>query len=330
MTEKEILSYITKPFESYVDTNILNMKNLCDRIKREHLIGNDEFEEKILPVITGEIERYYREKYNDKAPLWGAWYKAQDKTNLAWTDIHTTFGCRERNTLARFAGMDNAPGEMIGYALCVFAGLSVTETMNARYRDLTYLSCDSKTMILHTRGAFPKAEKATAYDALPREIPLLGYIKCILEKRLERIENSVSFPVTSEQGTFNCAGDLPIACSGNDYTSFCSIADLSAYARDVLRCGIGFSEISVSYLQNIMLEEPALYAFERSAAYYLGRRDFATMIASCVSEDMMLYLTGHTRGNEDAGKGFDVTCEELKEAKHEYEIHASGYMSLTH
>ncbi len=330
MTEKKILRYLEKPYESYVDTNVLNLKNLFRAIKKENIISNEEFARTIRPVITGEIERYYLETYDDEAPFWGAWYKDEEREGIYWADTRSSLTDSQRATLSALVGKKSAPGEMIGYGLCVFAGLSVTEALNARYRDLSELRGSPETATLYTRGAFPKTTMATEYDGLPREIPLLDFLKEILEARLAAIEETEKFPIENEYGTFSCAKDLPIACEGHSYSRFCSIAGLSRYARDILRCDLGFDEPSMSRLQNIMLNEPGLYAFERSSAYYLGRRDFATMMSSGSiyhgNEKTMHYLMGHWAPGEECGKIIDVTAEELKEAKTGYEILAARYV----
>ena len=329
MTREEILTHIDRPYEHYVGTNALNLKNLFEKIKRENMLENKEFAETVRPVITDEIVHYFSKIYGDESPLWGAWYIEEDMDEIPWFKVKTFLNDYQRRTLAGLLQRKDAPGELIGYGLCVFAGLSVTEAMNARYRDISELTGTPEIKTLYTRGAFPKTTKATKYDGLPREIPLLNMLAEVLKKRKALISKEVTFPVTNEYGTFTCAEHLPIACEGHKYTRFSHIAGLSAYANKLLRCGLGFDELSMSHIQNTMLKEPGLYAYERSTAYYLGRRDFATMIFSAdIPEKTAHYLMGHTEADEEgeARKIIDITPDNLAAAKGEYENVAAKYI----
>ena len=332
MEKSKILSYITKPYESYVDINAVNLKNLFERIKREESIGSEEFETTVQPVIVSEIERYCKDENGDDAVFWGAWFKAAD---CGSPHHHMSLTFKQKNLLALLMQREDAAGELIGYGLCVFAGMTISEVMNARYRDVQELKGYPKIKTIYTRGAFPKFGKATEYDLLPRKIPLPDAVADLIEKRLERIEKDLDFPLKTEQEIFSSAKDLPIACNGLDYSRFCRMSDLSVYARDVLRCGFCYDEKAMSYTSAALVEEPGLFAYERSAAYHLGRRDFTgALYTSGVRDAARCYILGIRNDFDEEGSSsgriIDISSEELASAKMLYEDACKVYFEGGH
>lgn len=329
MEKSKILSYMTKPYESYVDTNSINLRNVFKKIKRENHIGNREFKESIQPVITAEIERYYKKEYGDEAVFWGAWFKEPELEDMQVYKLLSTLTEVQKETLAKMLKLEDISGELLGYGLCVFAGLSVTEVMSARYRDIEWAGDDRIISTIYTRGAFPKKGKASEYDALPRRIPLIAPLENILKKRLSKIEESLVFPLETEQGVFSCAGDLPIACRGQDPTLFCHISELSSYARDILRCALDFDEMSMTHMSSSLLEIPGRFAFERSASYWLGRKTFGRILYDAASTDeARRYIIGYKADDEEGpGRIVDVSEEELEETKKELDRLTAWYFA---
>lgn len=324
MTNEEILTYLSKPYDQYLDTNAMNFKNLFEKIKREQRISNKVFDARVKPVLIEEIERSFLEEHGDSDPFWGAWFKDEETEDMQWSSIRTTLSAGQRETLAKLMQREEASGEMIGYGLCVFAGLSVTEVMKARYMDISNLTQNPGISTLHTRGAFPKRSRATSYDSLPRVIPLPETVASILSRRRKKLE-TLHFPIETENAVYKDPGELPVACKGRDHTRFCHISELSAYARDILKCGLGFDETSISRLSNLLLKKPSLYANERSAAYWLGRLDCAWSLRMAgIEGNTLKYLMGWPEDDEEEHfRIAKVTEEELEKAHNLYEKRAA-------
>lgn len=297
MNKADLIEYLNKPCSYYIDTNLENLKDLFDRIKEENKIGSKEFDEKYRPIITDELEARYRSKHpGHGGALWGAWYKADDENDPFGSKYAKMLSQKEAAHLADILIYSSAPGEAIGYALNIFAGLSITEVMKARWRDF---SVDYEgDYYIQTNVNLPPEEKRTEFDTHPRAIPLIKRLRDVLIRRKEQIESSLTVPIETFWGTAEDVSELPIACLGQDFTSACTIADLSAYARNVLRADLMLEEKRMAYMTKALMETPGLYKFERSAAYFFGRRTYATAIATSIDsapphEATVIWLMGH-------------------------------------
>lgn len=307
--------------ENYTDTNIALLKKLFDRIKTKNLISNDDFRSDIQPVITNAIDCYYKDTYEEDHPLWGAWFLAEGRENV------DPFGAFISRTLSEevlslqdlLLSPENPYPKALGFALCVFAGLSVSEVMNAKWRDISLLPGNTSSYGIHTMGAFPLRREPTEFETRPRQVPLIDSLYDALMRRKEEIEKSVSFPLETSFGMAKSIEDLPLISEKEDPGSHYSIGALSRYATSILRIGLEIDELRLSYTCKDMLAEPHLYAFERSSAYYMGRRTFATIIYSAgISEALCMHLMGHS-WPEDYGEKPEIRSEDILDAKEKLE-----------
>ena len=290
---------ISGGIERYTDTNAINLRNLFARIKKEEHIGNREFAEKYRPLILEQIIEN-SDPYPEQDPFWGAWFLAEDNDDHSGASYDRALGAKAMKNLWNTLSHKDMPGEAVGYLLCLFCGLSVTDAMNARYRDIFPLESHFGEAMIHVRGAFPKRPPATEYDIRPRFVPLPAKLYGLLLDRLDEIRARYTFPVVTEETVFKDPEDLPIACRGTERALFSRIRGLSTYATGMLR-DAGFKEISFSYAQKDLLEEPLRFMSERSAAYAIGRHSYARVLhAAGISTDQAAYLLGHpSPGEED-------------------------------
>lgn len=289
------------PARSYTGTNLMNLKVLFMRIQRENSVSNAEFHSVYVPLITEPLEHCMKDEYGMDSALWGAWYLAEAAEDPYGGIYSRVFDEYERRQLGRTLLDPSADGEAIGYALCVFAGLTALDAMNARYRDLREMRDHFGIGLLHLRGTFPKrADRLTSYEISPRYAVLPGRLYQELLDRKAYIEESIEFPVETDEGVFHNAGDLPIACRGTDKTRFSRISSLDAYATGLLREDLAFDEMRAAYISKDLLSDPARYAAERSAAYSTGRLDYgACLHAAGIDTAVSSYLLGHSLGEED-------------------------------
>ena len=270
------------PAYDYTGINILLLKRLFEDIKKENLISNTDFKDAVEPLITSPLEAYNLDAFGDDASLWGAWYKTEDEEDAYGSLTPRTFSTEEYSLLKELLLREDSPGEAIAYALSIFAGLSVTEAMRARYKDLSPLGTGGQ---LHTMGAFPMFRNPTDFDARPRCIPLPDDLYHLLMKRGE---------AAKQRGFLGDTGDLHLSCKGYDIDTPCRIRELSRYARDVLRIGLDMEEKRASFVTGALLSEPLLFAAERSFAYYMGRASYATRLYGLgVDVPTVQYLMGH-------------------------------------
>lgn len=278
----------------YTETNLHNLKMLFDRIKRKGHISQEEFRKNYRELITGPLSLYMEDIHGKNDALWGAWYLAEDEADPYGSVYRRTFSEQERRALLETLLRPDAPGEAIGYALCLFAGLTITDSQNARFRDLYEIDGRQKALKLHARGSFPKRVGAvTEYDVRTRFAVLPEKISENILERKKYIDQNYEFPVVTDEGVFSSAEDLPIACHGTDNSRFCRLAQLDDYAVSVLKDELQFNELRAAYISKDLLSEPQRYAVERSTAYSIGRTDYAACLhAAGVNQKICAYLLG--------------------------------------
>ena len=280
---------------SYSGVNLMNLKALFAKIKAKGHIGDADFRDNYRSLITEPLKEYLRSICGINKPLWGAWYLAEDEADPYGSIYARTFTDVEYRRLRTLLLDPEQAGEAAGYALCVFAGLTVHDALNARYRDLYEMKDHPGAWLLHVRGTFPKqAGSVTKNDIRPRFAILPGQLHESILQRKAYIDEKYEFPIINEDGVFHDTGDLPIACAGIARSLLCRIDRLSGFAENILREGLGFDELRAAYISKDLLSDPARYAAERSMAYSTGRCDYAARLhAAGVDDGVSAYLLGY-------------------------------------
>lgn len=318
------------PAASYTGVNTMNLRNLFRHILKRSGLSNDDFRERCRPIITESLEHYMLEQYHDEAPLWGMWYKSEDYPGgkeecarmLTENDLgFSVFTSSEERKLKDLLFREPVPGELIGYALMLFAGATFEDLKKLRYSDIYEIDGYPGEYMLHMKGSFPKFSMETSGDVYPRFVPLPDELFKFLIRRKNYITARIKAPfIDTSEISFD---DLPIACAGRDFTKFCTLSGLARAADELLRTEAGIEELRISLLNSDLLHAPAIYMVERTASLYMARRNYATMLfGSSVRAEMLPYLMGYSP--KEAGCHAEINAADpanLHEAKLQIEQH---------
>lgn len=296
------------PATAYTDLYAINLRNLFRRIQGDSGITNADFRANIRPLITEPLEHYLEEQYHEEEPLWGIWYKAEDYPGgvseceldlyVKYDDVYT-LGRKEKSALAENLIREDAPGELIGYALMLYTGASAEDLGKVKYSDIYRLLGEYNDRSVHYMGSFPKFTNVTDDDVRPRFVPLPDKIDTLLRRRLNVIDAKMRAPL-KDTSDYKGADDFPIVCHGKSYKEHSSAHQVSMAACRLLR-EIGFDELRIAMINSFLLERPTLLKTEGSGALYLARRSYTfDLFKGGVDEKMMQYLLGMDHEDGDA------------------------------
>ena len=300
------------PVSEYTD---LDIASLFESVITNSSITADTFGRRHRHLIVDPLEWYRRDHSSEEDPSWGEFYRFRDNDlgmAAALSRVQRSFTDSEAKALKDMFLSEpvNMPGEHAGLSVTLYTGARLNEAAGLSYSDILQMAeypdeykiiLGAKTTMLHRRELKLSGKTRNA----PRIVPLLDIHADALIKRLSYLESSLTFPLENENGSFESALDLPIACTGDDYTKRCSADQLSKAGTRLFRKGLGFSENRMAGLSSIVLIDDDLYTEDRSATSYTCRRDYATELdtAFIVEKDHMTYLQ-YMMGHEIENKRF--------------------------
>jgi len=228
--------------------------------------------------------------------------KQESKRTAAMTRIRKSFSISEEHRLIQwFKALDpkTANGEDIGLLLMFFQGIRGNEACGAAfnsirtlhsYPDIPVLDIVQSTMIDSNRlKAGGKTKNA------PRTLPLFIPLYEFLMQRRTYILTLIESGELVLPPAIKSVDQLPVVCTGQDYTKRASTRNLTAAGRKLFNdIGIEKSELALLYQMIFSHESKEAQLDEKEPSTYLFRRNSATHLYQLgFTSDEIQYWLGH-------------------------------------
>lgn len=262
---------------------------LFNAIKISKPIAEKTIDARHRHLVLDPIEWYFKEYENDSNPMWGAFFKFDDKglgIEVALRRVQRSFTDNEVFLLAKelLGSPITMPGENFGIAICEYVGARINEAAGVSFRDIIQLTEHQNEYVLRIGALTTQIHSnllktsGKTYNA-PRLVPIMDVFARKLLARMEYLNDAINFPCSYKNITYNSVLDLPIACYGQDYLRRCSSDEISNAARNLFRDVLHFDENRIAGLSELMFRDPERFDEEKSATCYTCRRDFATELS---------------------------------------------------
>lgn len=274
------------PIKEYDESKVMELFNA---IRASRPIAEKTIDTRHSHLVLDPIEWYFKEHGKEDDPMWGAFFKFDDKglgIEVALKRVQRSFTDKEAFLLAKelLGSPITMPGENFGIAICEYIGARINEAAGASFRDIIQLIDYPNEYVLRIGALTTKLHsnllKASGktYNA-PRLVPIMDIFAERLLARMKYLEDAIRFPCSYKNIIYNSVLDLPIACHGQDYLRRCSSDEISNAARSLFKDVLHFDENRMAGLSELMFRDPERFDEEKSATCYTCRRDFATELS---------------------------------------------------
>lgn len=220
-----------------------------------------------------------------------------------------------------------ASGEDVGLVLMYFLGLRNNEACGANFSAIYASDSHPEVklfdMVMTTKIGSTQLKAGGKTSNAPRLLPIPEWVYQFLSKRRSALDSAVQNGTLILPDGINTVAQLPIVCSGTQYTKRSSTKALSARGRALFdKLGINKSELALLFQILCSNEFAETQIEEKEPSTYLLRRNCATHLYQLnFSETELQYWMGHNIEDSNVERAFYSDHEAMLQLKQKYDRH---------